>query len=435
MEIILIKALQLIISLSILIITHECGHFLFAKIFGVKVEKFYLFFNPWFSLFKYKFKKNGTEFGIGWIPLGGYVKISGMIDESMDLDFLKKKQNSWEFRTKPTWNRLLIIAGGILMNFIFAFFIYSVLAFKEGDNYIPIYKTPLFFSELAHKAGFQDGDIILEADKKSLTRYDDLDLFRVINSKVVIVNRIGKKKKIILPKNFKSQFASDHAVFSDYQSSRIDSLITKGNAKKAGLKIGDKIISINETKINSLNELAFELLKYKNSNVKFGIIRSYKKLKIQVHVDSNGKIGIVSNTHLPIIKNKCTIMQAIPVGFSLGVRKLSFYILNLKLLFNKSCLKNISGLGTVGNLFKGKLDWLNFWSMTAFLSIMLGVMNFLPIPALDGGYIAFIIYEMITGHRPNEKFIILTQIIGMSLILAISIYANGMDIFRFFFKR
>lgn len=435
METILTRITQLLVSLSILVIIHECGHFLFAQIFKVKIEKFYLFFNPWFSLFKYKSKTNGTEYGIGWIPLGGYVKIAGMIDENLDTNSLKRSMQPWEFRAKPTWNRLLIITGGILMNFIFAFFIYSMIVFKEGDNYIPINKTPLFFSEIAHRVGFQDGDIITNANEKALTRYDELDLFRIIDSKNVIINRKGIRKQIILPKNFKSQFISAHAMFSDYHSPYIDSLSVGSNARKAGVQKRDRIISINGIKIDLFNELVSQLPKYKNTDIQLIIVRSSKKLKIKVHVDSHGKIGIISNTRVPIISNKYTFFQSFHSGFILGIRKLFFYVLHLKLFFTKTGIENISGFASIGSLFPGAWNWLNFWSMTAFLSIMLGVMNFLPIPALDGGYIIFLFYEMITGHHPNEKLIICAQIIGMSLLFALSIYANGMDILRaFFFK-
>lgn len=431
---ILIKASQLILSLSILVIVHEFGHFLFARIFKVKVEKFYLFLNPWFSLFKYKSKSNGTEYGIGWLPLGGYVKIAGMMDESLDKEALRQPPNSWEFRTKPVWNRLLIITGGVLMNFILAFFIYSMMVFKWGDNYIPIDKTPLFFNEVAHEAGFQDGDIILAADNEILTRYDNLNLFHVINAKIVIVLREGIKQKIALPQNFKLQIMSTLTPFSDYQSSRIDSLLPNGNAEKVGLQIGDRIISVNENETNSFSRLVSQLSKYKNTDVQLKIIRSSKKFKVQIHIDTNGKIGIFSKTQLSPIKNNYNFLQAFPVGFTLCIRKLSFYVLQLKLFFTKTGIENVGGIGAIGKLFPAIWDWSIFYSMTALLSIMLGVMNLLPIPTLDGGHVVFLLYEMITGRQPNEKFMEYAQVVGMIFLFVLLIYANGMDLFKAFFK-
>jgi regulator of sigma E protease len=433
MDTILIKALQLILSLSILVIVHEFGHFLFAKLFHVRVEKFYLFFNPWFSLLKFKPKRSDTEYGIGWLPLGGYVKISGMIDESMDREAMKQPPQPWEFRVKPAGQRLLIMVGGVLMNFILAFFIYSMVVFKWGDNYVPIDRTPLFFSETALQAGFQDGDIILEADGKNLKRYDDLSLFKIIDASRVTVLRDDRKEVIEMPGDFKSRFLAAKTIFADFTPARIDSLVPGSNAEKAGLKTGDQIVSINEKAVNSLNGLVLQLEKYKNVPVELGVVRNQEKLNLTAMVDSEGKIGF--STERPMyVQEKHNFFESIPAGISFGMRKLSFYVLQLKIVFTKAGLENLGGFGSIGSLFPAKWNWNAFWSMTAFLSIMLGVMNLLPIPALDGGHVLFLLYEVVTRRQPNEKLMEYAQGIGMVLLFALLIYANGMDIFRAFFK-
>ncbi|MDR0683362.1 MAG: RIP metalloprotease RseP [Dysgonamonadaceae bacterium] len=433
MDTILIKALQLILSLSILVIVHEFGHFLFAKLFHVRVEKFYLFFNPWFSLFKFKPQKSETEYGIGWLPLGGYVKISGMIDESMDKEALKQPPQPWEFRTKSAGQRLLIMLGGVLMNFILAFLIYSMVVFKWGDNYIPIDKTPLFFSEVAQQAGFQDGDIILAADGENLKQYDDLDLFKIIDANQVTVLREEQEKVIDIPSDFKFRFLAAKTIFADFMPARIDSLIPGGNAEQAGLKAGDKIVSVDEKDINSLSALVLQLKKNKDTRIELGIIRNQEELSVAVQVDKEGKIGF-STSKPAYVQKEYNFLESIPAGISFCMRKLSSYVLSLKLLFTKAGLENIGGFGAIGNLFPAKWNWNVFWSMTAFLSIMLGVMNLLPIPALDGGHVMFLLYEIITGRQPNEKLMEYAQVAGMILLFALLIYANGMDIFRAFFK-
>ncbi|MDR0413110.1 MAG: RIP metalloprotease RseP [Dysgonamonadaceae bacterium] len=433
MDTILIKALQLILSLSILVVVHEFGHFLFAKLFRVRVEKFYLFFNPWFSLFKFKPKKSDTEYGIGWLPLGGYVKISGMIDESMDKEALKQPPQPWEFRIKPAGQRLLIMIGGVLMNFVLAFFIYSLVVFKWGDNYIPIDKTPLFFSEVAQQAGFQDGDIILAADGKALQRYDDLDLFKIIDAKQVTVFREDRKETIAIPGDFKSRFLATRTIFADFSPARIDSLLPEGNGEKAGLKVGDKIVSVDGKSINSLGRLSLQLENHKNASVELGVVRDQETLTITTDVDAGGKIGFTTSRPA-LVHEKYNFFKSIPAGISFCMRKLSFYVLQLKLLFTKEGLGSIGGFGAIGSLFPATWNWNTFWSMTAFLSIMLGVMNLLPIPALDGGHVMFLLYEVVTGRQPNEKLMEYAQITGMFLLFAILIYANGMDIIRAFFS-
>ncbi|MDR1631881.1 MAG: RIP metalloprotease RseP [Dysgonamonadaceae bacterium] len=434
METILIKAAQLILSLSILVIVHEFGHFILSKLFKVRVEKFYLFFNPWFSLYKFKPRNSETEYGIGWLPLGGYVKISGMIDESMDKETLAQPPQPWEFRTKPAWQRLLIMVGGVLMNFVLAFFIYSALVMNWGDNYIPIDKTPLYFSEVAHQAGLEDGDILLAADGKRLTRYDDLDLFRVISSENVTVLRGGQEKSIRLPENFEEQFLAAKTPLADFQNTQIDSLIAGDNAEKAGLKVGDEILSVNGVNTAAFSSFVKVLSENKDSEVQMELLRGTEKFKLTVLVNEKGKIGISSKRKNIYTSDKYNFFQSFPAGISLGVRKISFYVLQLRLFFTKTGIKSIGGFGAIGNLFPAQWSWPDFWNMTAFLSIVLGVMNLLPIPALDGGHVMFLLYEVASGRKPNDKFMEYAQIAGMVFLLLLIVYANGNDIFRFFIK-
>ncbi|GHT66659.1 zinc metalloprotease [Bacteroidia bacterium] len=434
METILIKAAQLILSLSILVIVHEFGHFFLAKLFKVRVEKFYLFFNPWFSLYKFKPKNSETEYGIGWLPLGGYVKISGMIDESMDKEALAQPPQPWEFRTKPAWQRLLIMVGGVFMNIILAFLIYSMLVANWGDSYVPIDKTPLYFSEVAHQAGFEDGDILLTADGKRLTRYDDLDLFRVISSENISVLRNGQEKTIHLPENFEEQFLASKTPLADFQITRIDSLIPGNNAEKAGLKVGDEILSVNETNTVAYGLFARALSEYKDTDIQMDVLRGSEKIKLTVHVNAESKIGFVTERKDVHVTDKYNFFQSFPAGISLGIRKISFYVLQLRLIFTKVGIRSIGGFGAIGNMFPGQWSWPDFWNMTAFLSIVLGIMNLLPIPALDGGHVMFLLYEVVSGRKPNDKFMEYAQIAGMVFLLLLLLYANGNDVLRFFMK-
>ena len=434
METILIKTAQLVLSLSILVVIHEFGHFIVAKMFKVRVEKFYLFFNLWFSLYKFKPKNSETEYGIGWLPLGGYVKISGMIDESMDREALAQPPQPWEFRTKPAWQRLLIMVGGVFMNFILAFFIYSALVMNWGDSYIPIDKTPLYFSEVAHQAGFEDGDILLSADGKHLTRYDDLDLFRVISSGNVTLLRNGQEKTIRLPENFEERFLAAKTPLADFQFARIDSLIPGGNAEKAGLEVGDEILAVNGVKTVAFALLSKTLSENKDSDVQVEILRGGEEIKLTVHVNPDGKIGFSQQRKDIYTTDRYNFLQSFPAGISLGIRKISFYILQLRLIFTKVGIRSLGGFGAIGNLFPSQWSWPDFWNMTAFLSIILGIMNLLPIPALDGGHVMFLLYEVVSGRKPNDKFMEYAQIAGMVFLLLLLLYANGNDVLRFFAK-
>ncbi|MDR2805417.1 MAG: RIP metalloprotease RseP [Dysgonamonadaceae bacterium] len=434
METFIVKALQLILSLSILVIIHECGHFFFAKLFKVRVEKFYLFFNPWFSLFKYKPRNSETEYGVGWLPLGGYVKIAGMIDESMDKEAMKQPPQPWEFRTHPAWQRLLIMIGGVLMNFILAFFIYSMVVLAWGDNYIPITKTPLYFSETAQQAGFQNGDVLLTADGKPLSRYDDLDLFRVIDAETVTVLRNGHEVSFNLPEDFKARFLASKMPFADIAVAQVDSVMPGSNAEKAGLQAGDRIISVDETPTVAFAVFSSQLSKRKDSGATLGVVRGQDTLRLAAQVDAQGKLGLLVNMPQVSVRDHYGFFRSFPVGIELGLRKMAFYVLQLKLVFSKAGISSIGGFGAIGNLFPPVWDWFAFWMMTALLSIMLGVMNLLPIPALDGGHVLFLLYEAVTRRQPGEKFLEYAQMTGMILLIALLLYANGMDLVRAFFK-
>ncbi|MDL2243529.1 RIP metalloprotease RseP [Bacteroidales bacterium OttesenSCG-928-J19] len=410
------------------------GHFFAAKLFKVRVEKFYLFFNPWFTLFKYKPKNSDTEYGIGWLPLGGYVKISGMIDESMDKEAMAQEPQPYEFRTKPAWQRLIIMVGGVFMNFILAFFIYSMVVFKWGDAYIPLQDTPVYFSSVAQDVGFQDGDVIHSADGQVLTRYDDLDLFKIIDAEEVTVLRNGKSLNITLPEDFKKQVLASKSPLIDYRPARIDSIVPGANAEKAGLLTGDNILALNGKATTAFGPLSSELSKNKGQTVQIKIDRNGETITLPVEIDSEGKIGFSTSSKNVFKQDQYNFFQSIPAGINFGWRKLSFYVLQLKLIFTKEGVQSLGGFGAIGSLFPPTWDWYAFWSMTAFLSLILGVMNLLPIPALDGGHVLFLLYEVITRRQPNEKFMEYAQMVGMFLLFALLIYANGMDIIRAFFN-
>jgi len=439
METILIKALQLILSLSILVIIHECGHFLFARVFNVRVEKFYLFFNPWFSLYKYKPKSSETEYGIGWLPLGGYVKISGMIDESMDKEALAKPPQPWEFRVKPAWQRLLIMVGGVLMNFILAFFIYAVIAFAWGEEFIPIknVKMGYAFNEATLKAGFQNGDIPLFADNDSLECMDSKALMSIVNAKEVTVLRNGEEVKIHLPADFSKIVFEKQENFAE-RFPFVVKIVTNGSpAMEAGLMDGDSIVGVDESMNLSTPEIQKLLADNKEKKINLDIYRNNQLLSIPITPNEFGKIGVALK---PITEFYETMLihynffTSIPAGVRIGINTIKMYLGQFKFIFSKEGAKNVGGFGAIGSLFPDKWHWFSFWQLTALLSIMLGVMNLLPIPALDGGHVMFLLYEVITGRKPSDKFMEYAQITGMILLIGLLIYANGNDLFRWLHK-
>jgi regulator of sigma E protease len=447
METIVIKAAQLILSLSILVIIHECGHFLFAKLFKVRVEKFYVFFDPWFSLFKYKPKGGETEYGVGWLPLGGYVKISGMIDESMDKNAMAQPPQPWEFRVKPTWQRLLIMVGGVLMNFVLAFFIYSMVLLRHGDDYLltqDIHST--VFSDIAKEVGFRDGDRLVSADGKELalrdkTTLDMNTLVAILSAEEVNVIREGKQILINIPDDFMDRFVKAKEGFWAFDFPVVIRETMDGSeARKIGLQTNDRILSINGISTETYSVFREEMDNNKGKTIDLGFLREGKEIISKANIDTAGMLGISLYTKLLTIYNdkvhhrNFSFFGSFPAGITLGIETLKGYIAQFRLVFTKAGLSNLGGFGSIGNLFPAQWDWNTFWMMTAFLSIILAVMNLLPIPALDGGHVMFLIYEAITGRKPNDKFMEYAQVAGMIFLLLLLVYANGNDLLRFFGK-
>ena len=444
METFLIKALQLILSLSILVIVHEFGHFLFARLFKIRVEKFYLFFNPFFTLFKYKPKNSETEYGIGWLPLGGYVKIAGMIDESMDKEQMKLPAQPYEFRSKPAWQRLLVMVGGVLFNFILAIAIFSMVLFSSGDTYLPVKDITMGaeFSDVPKEVGFRDGDIVVSADGEELLYRDSriLDmntLLKILNAKSVLVIRDGQEVNIDIPKDFMDRFVASGQGFWAFNRPTIVNSVAQGSAASIiGLKEDDRIISVNDTETPTYISFRKKMEDCKGKETTFIIIREGQRDTLTTQIDTTGTVGFFAKTPMEIYKTvhkDFSVFESFPGGINLGMETLTGYIAQFKLVFTKEGITKMGGFGAIGNLFPAQWDWYTFWMMTAFLSIMLGVMNILPIPALDGGHVMFLLYEVITRRKPNEKFMEYAQVVGMILLFGLIIFANGNDLYRAIF--
>lgn len=446
METFLIRALQLILSLSLLVVIHEGGHFLAAKLFKVKVEKFYIFFDPWFALFRWKPKKSETEYGVGWLPLGGYVKIAGMIDESMDTEQMKQPAQPWEFRSKPAWQRLIIMIAGVVMNFLLALFIYSMILFHWGDSYVGLQDMTMGmkFNETAQKIGFQDGDILLKADDKALTRLNADMLRAIADARTVTVLRDGAEKEIFMPEISLLDMAKETPAFVDmFIPNVIDSVIPGMPFSLAGLQKGDKIVDINGNPVNSWNAFLQQLSDIKDEAQGKGL----REAALLVVYDRDGVMDTVSmktdslfmvgvSPKIPdykVTKLNYGFLSSFPAGIALGVNTLKGYVNDMKYVFTKEGAKSLGGFGTIGSIFPKVWDWERFWSMTAFLSIILAFMNILPIPALDGGHVFFLFYEMIARRKPSDKFLEYAQITGMILLLLLLFWANFNDVLRFLF--
>ena len=496
MESFLIKALQFLLSLSILVVLHELGHFAFARLFKVRVNKFYIFFNPKISLVRAK-KINGkwqvkffarnvpanerpkrdeddhiitsskgsavmelipqseladddwrkypenTEFGIGLVPFGGYCSMAGMIDESMDALQIKQEPQEWEYRSKSVWKRLPIITGGVLVNFLLAIVIYGCMLFKWGDTFIPSksVETGMAFSETVRKiGGYQNGDIILSLDGKDMNIRSGMlgmnTMMQFINADTAVVLRSGKEVKLAIVKNFaKEVLASKEVPFSYYSPAVVDSVYAE--ALKAGLQKGDSIIGINGIAVTSYLDL--KNLIGKDTNVNKNILvefyRDANLMSLPVFVGKDKVIGIFFNTSatkLEVVNKEFGFFDAQIHGAARAYNTLSAYISQFRFVFSKDGAQQLGGFGTLGNMFPASWDWRAFWSITALLSIALAFMNILPIPALDGGHVMFLLYEMITGKKPGDKFLERSQAIGMILLLALMIYVNGNDIVRLF---
>ncbi len=433
---ILIQITQFILSLSLLIVLHELGHMIPAKYFKTKVEKFYLFFDAGFSLFKVK--KGETEYGIGWIPLGGYVKIAGMIDESMDKDQMKEPAKPWEFRSKPAWQRLIIMVGGVTVNLFLGYFIYIMMLFVWGSSYIQN-DSVKYGGNLNDKSfedyGFQDGDLITSVDGKKIIEYGAAEKMILIDGKRNIeINRNGQ----IIPITIADSIVSNllklkvSGIFNKFPRSTnvIDSVLPNKPADLAGLIKGDSIIAINDNSTIFLKDFQKKASEYSNKTVELSYYRNGELKTTYTDISSEGKIGIITRTNFELQFKNYGFFESIPAGIVAGTETLGTYVKSLSLVFNKEGAKQIGGFGTIGKLFPKSWNWYIFWQMTALLSIILAFMNILPIPALDGGHVIFLLYEMITGKPPSDKFLTGAQVVGMTLLFTLLIYANGMDIYR-----
>ena len=458
METFLIRALQLVLSLSLLVIIHEMGHFLFARLFKTRVEKFCLFFDPWFTLFKFKPKRSETEYAVGWLPLGGYVKISGMIDESMDLEQMKQPPQPWEFRSKPAWQRLLIMIGGVLFNFLLALFIYSMILFAWGDTYIPVQKAPLGmdFNETMHQAGFQDGDVLISADGKPLApiyiRAMSTDLLMgIVDARQVTVLRDGKEASVYIPDGLMDRLLADSTRFADFRIPFVlDSLAAQSPAQLAGLQPGDSITQLDgrniayldfraemEQRRQTLAAAPSDSLSQALRHIRLTYVRQGVTDTVSLSVDTAFTMGVyaVGQTDrlLPVVQKDYGFFASFPAGIKLGVETLEGYVGQMKYLFSKEGAKQLGGFGAIGSIFPATWDWHQFWYMTAFLSIILAFMNILPIPALDGGHVLFLLYEIVARRKPSDKFMERAQMVGMFLLFALLIWANLNDVIRFLF--
>lgn len=449
METFLIRALQLIMSLSLLVIVHEGGHFLFARLFKIRVEKFCLFFDPWFTLFKFKPKKSDTEYAVGWLPLGGYVKISGMIDESMDTEQMKEPAKPWEFRSKSAGQRLMVMIGGVLFNFILALFIYSMILFKWGDSYVPLQNMTygMEFNERAHNVGFQDGDIILSADGKKLERFN-MDMLRgVVDASEVKVLRDGKEATVYVPELSLLEVTKDAEPFIIYRLPNvIDTVLVDSPAALAGLEKGDEILALNGNPVSSWGQFTNSLKKLQaDAEIAKGadlrqVTLAYSRNGVidtlSFKADSAYMVGVapkmISQIYTPVDINY-GFFESFPAGAVLGVNTLKGYVNDMKYVFTKEGANSLGGFGTIGSIFPETWDWHRFWSMTAFLSIILAFMNILPIPALDGGHVLFLLYEIVARRKPSDKFMEYAQMAGMVLLFGLLIWANFNDVLRFFF--
>ena len=439
-----LQAGYLLFSLSILVILHEFGHYITAKWFKCRVEKFYLFFDPWFSLFK---KKVGeTEYGVGWLPLGGYVKISGMVDESMDKEQMKQPPKPWEFRSKPAWQRLIIMLAGIIMNVLLAFFIYAMILFKWGESRLPIANAPngiWVTDSLMFDLGLKNGDKIIAVNGDSVKYFNDIPA-KILLGKNVLLERDGKKMNLDLPVNLIEQLVEKKGKRNDLVLPRVPLIIggfddkDTSHAKKAGLKEFDRIVAVDSTTVGFFDEMAPLLSRKKGDTITVSFLRNMQPMQTKVLVDNNGKIGfaILNEAQFDSIgilkqeNKKYGFFESFPAGVKKAGEKLDFYIQQFKLILNPKtgAYKGLGGFKAMASIFpKNEWNWEVFWNITAFFSIVLAFMNILPIPALDGGHVLFTLIEMVTGRKPSDKFLEYAQIAGMVLLFALLIFANGND--------
>lgn len=486
---IIMKIIQLFLALSILVMVHEFGHFIAAKIFKTRVEKFYIFFNPYFSILRFKkvhgkwrfafFCKNTpenyithehidpitnkkeiryeaidlktlpqddwrtdeehTEFGIGWIPLGGFCKISGMIDESMDLGQMNQEPQPWEFRSKPAWQRLIIMVGGVVMNVVLAYFIYTGLLAVEGEQYLPtseVNKYGIYADDLAKEIGFQDGDKIISVDGNYIENFYQIQMDMILNNtKNVEVERNGEEIVIELPEDAISKLIQHKDAFIAHRTPFVVGNFSSGSlAEKAGMQKGDKIIGINDISTPYYQDFLENIKPFAGEKITIEALRDVDTLQFEIQLTDEAKIGVYAEPLLTLKTQDYTFWKAIPHGFSVTGRELGDYWKQLKLIFNPStkAYESLGGFITIGSIFPDKFNWLQFWRLTALLSVILAVMNILPIPALDGGHVLFLLVEVITRRKPSDRFLEIAQSIGLIILLILLVYANGNDIIRLF---
>ena len=438
---ILIKVAQFFMSLSLLVAIHEFGHYIAARIFKIRVEKFYIFFDPWFSLFKWK--RGETEYGVGWLPLGGYVKIAGMIDESMDLEQMQAPVQPWEFRAKPAWQRFIVMIAGVTMNVLLAIVIYSGIRYVSGESYMANddIKWGYVFNDTAKSMGFQDGDKVVSIDGENIDDVNDIRTMLILTEteRQVVVNRDGRQLEFTIPFEALLDMRRNRQ-YEDFYTIRVpfivDSLASE-SAQAAGLLVGDEVVACNgeEVDLPTMTELLQN--RYKGDTVTLSVLRNGVTEQLRVPVNAEGKIGVVLKSDIFQPRTRSfTLLQSIPAGISLVGETIVEYWQQLKLIFQPKTkmYEELGGFISIGSIFPSEWDWARFWSMTAFLSIMLAVLNILPIPGLDGGHALFTLWEMLTGRKASDKFLEIMQYIGFALLLALVIYSNGNDIYRFFIK-
>ena len=432
-----IKAFQLLLSLSILIVLHELGHFIPAKLFGTRVEKFYLFFDVKYSLFKKKIGE--TVYGIGWLPLGGYVKISGMIDESFDKEQMQKPPQPWEFRSKPAWQRLIIMLGGVTVNLLLGFFIYMMVLFVWGKETLPQENIPLGLepTALIQEIGFEKGDKILAVDGNKLDYVLDINKMLLLRpvEKIKVEKLDGSISEINIPENIGNDIFQSGQInsFIPLFSATIDSILIDSPALYSGMQSGDKIVSINNEIIYDYASFTNWLANNSDDIIEVVVERGASNYTLSIDRNDDGTIGVIkTNRGIETINVKLGLVDSTKQGFDYGYWTLYEYVAGFSFVFTKKGAQQLGGFGTIGNLFPAKWDWKGFWLSTALISIILAFMNVLPIPALDGGHVMFLVYEMITGKRPSDKFMEVSTMIGFFLLIALVLYANGNDLFRAF---
>lgn len=441
---IVIKLSQFLLSLSILIILHELGHFIPAKLFKTRVEKFYLFFDIKYSLLKKKIGE--TEYGIGWLPLGGYVKISGMIDESMDKQQMALPPQPWEFRSKPTWQRLIIMLGGVTVNFILAFIIYIGMTYTYGDFYIKnenIKDGIWVTNPVVEKAGLKTGDKLVAIDGKKVVRFVPALSGEVLTSKKITVNRNGQEQTITLPDNFIGNFIdADKKSVLGLRMPFVVGALADDSPNKGQLKAKDILISIEGKPFRYIDEVTTFLEANKGKKFAAVVLRKEKETPVAISVNEKGKLGVGLGAlkednleklgYYKFSKESYGFFESVPIGIQKGFDQLAGYWKQLKAIFNPNtgAYKGVGGFAAIYNVFPDSWSWEVFWSITALLSIMLGVMNLLPIPALDGGHVMFLLYEMISGRKPSDKFLEKAQMVGFVLLISLLLFANGNDIYK-----